>query len=832
MLLNMAFQVGLFLLMLYGSTVCDSQSPVSKVSSYVDFGFVPQPTYETSTHYEPGPIGVLYHMAKNFLHMVQPNPFPVEILRKIAEQKLDAFKNNYNKVLQYELGFIICASLGVLFIIFMPVVGLCFCICRCCDNCGGEMHQRQKKNAECMRGCFASGLLVVSVLMSAGVICAYVCNQSFTDQIKEVKVVAKTSLKDLEVFLDAAPGQVEYLLDQYNTSKNKAFSDIENFEWFLGSKLQARLGKTVVPAIEEALSMAQAIRETKVSLEEVIQSHELLQKASNRLQANLTDVRTSMRNTLNDSACSAPQAAIVCNAIGNSLSQLNINSNFSSLENLRPHLASINDVLKTDLTALILKGYAAFNDTSKLARNQTKDVLSDIKKTLDTIGLNITSFYKQLPLVTVLPNLTRYVIQSEEVIMETTRTAEQYDFYRWLGFAVLCCTVVLILAFNYLGLLFGTCGYDRHISPTSRGCISNTGGNLLMAGVGFSFIFSWLLMSVVVVTFILAGNVEKLICEPFADKTLFKLLDTPYLLDPHFKNILPGVLFQNSSINLTFHDVYSGCKQNKGIYSALKFDHFFNISEILNIPEYTQNLISQFDSINVNLSGIVLLEDEGRKNLWKFSKTGVATIKFTAFMTEINKTVTKMDLLLYANTLEAQANQLPKGALENAFRGHANRIRSIHGEHVVPLEQSVKTLKDNILILEDITDDLPRKVGAVVHAIDTAQKLITHDASSIVLQEIRSYMDTILNYFVQYGTWVLDAVNFEVAACKPIANVADASNLILCSYVVAPLSGIWFTLGWCAVLLIPSTIFAVKLAKFYRRMDTEDVYDDNIIEQW
>nr|XP_014353200.1 PREDICTED: prominin-1-like isoform X2 [Latimeria chalumnae]XP_014353201.1 PREDICTED: prominin-1-like isoform X2 [Latimeria chalumnae] len=201
-------------------------------------------------------------------------------------------------------------------------------------------------------------------------------------------------------------------------------------------------------------------------------------------------------------------------------------------------------------------------------------------------------------------------------------------------------------------------------------------------------------------------------------------------------------------------------------------------------------------------------------------------------MTEINKTVTKMDLLLYANTLEAQANQLPKGALENAFRGHANRIRSIHGEHVVPLEQSVeyvqtkKTLKDNILILEDITDDLPRKVGAVVHAIDTAQKLITHDASSIVLQEIRSYMDTILNYFVQYGTWVLDAVNFEVAACKPIANVADASNLILCSYVVAPLSGIWFTLGWCAVLLIPSTIFAVKLAKFYRRMDTEDVYDD------
>nr|XP_023688620.1 prominin-1-like [Paramormyrops kingsleyae]XP_023692028.1 prominin-1-like [Paramormyrops kingsleyae] len=36
----------------------------------------------------------------------------------------------------------------------------------------------------------------------------------------------------------------------------------------------------------------------------------------------------------------------------------------------------------------------------------------------------------------------------------------------------------------------------------------------------------------------------------------------------------------------------------------------------------------------------------------------------------------------------------------------------------------------------------------------------------------------------------------------------------------------WFGLGWATVLLIPSLILSVRLAKFYRRMDTEDVYDD------
>lgn len=48
--------------------------------------------------------------------------------------------------------------------------------------------------------------------------------------------------------------------------------------------------------------------------------------------------------------------------------------------------------------------------------------------------------------------------------------------------AVLC-MVVLVLAFNILGLLCGICGYDKQATPTTRGCLSNTGGNLLMAYV-------------------------------------------------------------------------------------------------------------------------------------------------------------------------------------------------------------------------------------------------------------------------------------------------------------------------------------------------------------
>ncbi|CAI9616261.1 unnamed protein product [Staurois parvus] len=35
----------------------------------------------------------------------------------------------------------------------------------------------------------------------------------------------------------------------------------------------------------------------------------------------------------------------------------------------------------------------------------------------------------------------------------------------------------------------------------------------------------------------------------------------------------------------------------------------------------------------------------------------------------------------------------------------------------------------------------------------------------------------------------------------------------------------WFSLGWCTIFFIPSIILSVKLAKYYRRMKTSDVYD-------
>ncbi|NXI03605.1 PRM1A protein, partial [Pachycephala philippinensis] len=745
---------------------------------------VPAKTYDTGAYHEPGAIGILFKIVHAFLYLVQPNSFP-------QGKHINYFCLKYRFVIDaiyYEIGFIVSAALGLLFILLLPLVGLCFCMCRCCDNCGGEMHQRQKKNADCQRSCFATFLFVASLIIRqvVGVLCAYAANQHLTNQVRGARKLVNSNFKDLKIFLNDTPAQIDYLVSQYNTTKDKALSDLNSKYFYL-----------------KGLSNV----ETKEALENVSVSVEVLQEGTERLHANLSDVKMHLSNTLSDSACNAAQAASTCNIIRNSLSQLNINANFSGLPGVSSQLAKVNDVLKIDLSSLVQKVY--------------------IKSVLESIGSNITTFTKTLPVEKIVADLMAYLTQSETYFQDYFPVVEQYDFYRWLGCLILCCMVVLILVFYYLGLLCGTCGYDKHASPTTRGCISNTGGNFLMAGVGFSFLFSWLLMIVVVLTFVTGGNVEKLVCEPFEDKNLFKILDTPYLLNQHWKNYLAGIIFKNPNVNLTFEKVYSDCKENKGIYTSLHLEYLFNINELLNISMYTEDVALRIEHIQINLSQIILLDEIGKENLLNFSSSGIDGIDFSAYLTEINKSVTKVDLLSFANDLEARADQLPKGALENALKGHANNIRMIHNQQVVPLEQAMSTLNQSIRLLKRTSSELMVKVKNVISAVNAAQNLINNNASQVIVQETKKYMDTIIGYFEQYTEWVKESIAMEVAACKPIANVVDtAVDIFLCSYIADSVNTFWFGLGGSSVFLIPAIIFAVKLSKYYRRMDTEDVYDD------
>ncbi|XP_041698373.1 prominin-1-A isoform X7 [Coregonus clupeaformis] len=822
-------------------------------SGKLDFGYVPQGVYQTLAYYEPGVIGILFHMVHAFLYVVQPNPFPEDLVIKVAKDKFGAIQSEYQKpenivltlqAIYYETGFMVCAVLGLLFMVLLPLVGLFFCLCRCCDNCGGEMHQRQRKNADCQRGLLTTLLFATSLVITAGVLCAYAANQNLSSQLKGMRRLVSSNLRDLQSFTNETPTQIDYLIAQYATAKNKVLSDLDNVGPLLGGKIHEELGKEVRPALDGALSMAvvkveraiKAMRETKEALENVSVSLEVLQEATWKLHFNLSLVRSSLNKTLNDPGCSDEDSdattAQLCRSIRSSLAQLHVSANFTRLPDVNNQLESVNQLLKTDLSNIIQKGYSSFNDTPGMVSDQMRNVVEGARRMLDIIGTNISSFSKVFPVHSTMANFTNFISHTHSKIEDSYPEIDQIDFYRWICCIGLCCMVVLILAFNFLAILCGSIGYDKHASPTTRGCVSNTGGTLLMAGVGFSFLFSWILMGVVTATFLVGGNVEKLVCEPFHTKQLFKVLDTPHLVNPEWRNFIPGYMYNDSDLDLTVESLYSNCKENRGIYSAMRLDKVFNVTTFLNSSLDTKEVGKMFNNVKIDLRAIILLESEGKQNLIGFSETGVAEINYVAYLEEVNKGVTQVDLLSYANELEAQTDLMPKGPLQTSLKGHANSLRQIHSQQVIPMEQAMKyvrarsMLNQSIRLLERTASDLPNKVTDVLATIEAAQYLISQNATQVVNQETEKYKQTIVGYFRQYIEWVRTSLTMEVAACKPFSNIVDTVEIIACSFLVDSLNTFWFGLGCCALFLLPSIILSVKLAKFYRRMDTEDVYDD------
>uniref|UniRef100_A0A672ZY58 Prominin 1 b n=1 Tax=Sphaeramia orbicularis TaxID=375764 RepID=A0A672ZY58_9TELE len=802
----------------------------------LDFGFVPAAVYDTHAYYEPGPVGILFHMVHAFLYVIQPNPFPKDLIVKVIQQNMGGIKiEEWRKVfvslqwIYYEAGFLICATVGIVFIVLIPIVGTCFCVCRCCENCGGEMHQRQRKNTDCQRGFYTASLITTSIFIIVGVFIAYAANHNVSAQIKSTRRFINTNMRDLRTFANNTPSVCIYKHKQHRKDTNTLLTNIGPL---LGGRIHSQLEKQVVPSLDTALRMAGAMRETKEALENVSSSLEVLQEGTGKLQASLSGERASLSNTLSDPACTNGAVSHTCNTIRSTLSQLGVSADYSKLPDVSHALENVNIVLKTDLSNIVQKGYSSFNDTPKLVKEQTKNIVSGVKGMLDKIGTEITSFSKMFPVEASLANFTIFLNDGQKKIEAYYPQIDQMDFYRWIGCVAVLCMVVLILAFNILGLLCGTCGYDKQATPTTRGCLSNTGGNLLMAGVGFTFIFAWVLMAIVTTLFVVGGNVEKLMCEPLANRQLFKIIDTPFLVHPNKKNFLPGMLFQNPNIDLTLGGMYRECYENNGLYHALQLETMFNINSFLNRTVYNKDLSKVFDSVQVDLQDITLLEQAGRDNLINFANSGVGHIDYEAYMAEVNRGVTTVDLLSFSTDLEAQADQLPRGALENALKGHASSIRQIHREQVVPLEQAMKyvkarsTLSQSIKQLQRTSSDLPVKVTNILSAIDAAEYLITHNASHVVKQETKGYIESLVGYFKQYTEWVKNSLTAEVAQCKPISNIVDSMEIVACSFIIDSVNTFWFGLGCCSILLIPSIIFSVKLAKYYRRMDTEDVFEE------
>ncbi|NXF00666.1 PRM1A protein, partial [Smithornis capensis] len=361
-------------------------------------------------------------------------------------------------------------------------------------------------------------------------------------------------------------------------------------------------------------------------------------------------------------------------------------------------------------------------------------------------------------------------------------------------------------------------GLKEGVLPTQRSCLSNAGGNFFMAGVGFSFIFSWLLMLLVLVTFVLGGNVYMLLCESWRNQQLFQLLDTPGVI-PGFN--LSELLGQEAGTT-NFSEIYRQCQQDTSLWKTLHLDQSVSLDELLNISQYTGDISTAFEKMNITLNPISLLSQTQKDLLLNASRAGQPP-NFTLTLEQLDQNVTQRSLLDLAAELEQLAEKVGTD-VKNNLEDNARRLREMDNLMQANFSGPLQSLKQNIHSVQSGAAQLEGQTRAALDKASETQEFLEMETPNIIKNETWAFLEQLLDFFETYISWAKSKLTEDVARCKPIAQSLDNVEVIGCDYIMDSVNAFWFSLGWCTLFLLPSIILAVRIAKFYRRMNFADVY--------
>ncbi|NWZ71331.1 PRM1A protein, partial [Acrocephalus arundinaceus] len=364
-------------------------------------------------------------------------------------------------------------------------------------------------------------------------------------------------------------------------------------------------------------------------------------------------------------------------------------------------------------------------------------------------------------------------------------------------------------------------GLKEDVLPTQRSCLSDAGGNFFMAGVGFSFIFSWLLMLLVMITFVLGGNIYMLFCDSWHNQQLFQLLDTPGMI-PNF-NLSELLGLKGDTAN--FSEIYRQCQKDASLWQTLHLDQSVSLDELLNISQYTGDISTAFTKMNITLSSISLLSQSQKDLLLSVSQAGQPP-NFTLTLEQLEQNVTQGSLLDLAAKLEQLAEKVRDHNVDvkTDLKNNAHELRELEKAMKASFSGPLKSLKDNIHSVQSGAAQLQGQTTAALDKASKTEEFLEREMPNIIKNETWAFLEQLLDFFETYISWAKSRVTEDLARCKPIAQSLDNVEVIGCDYIMDSVNAFWFSLGWCTLFLLPSIILAVRLAKFYRRMDIADVY--------
>ncbi|GCB82045.1 hypothetical protein scyTo_0021512, partial [Scyliorhinus torazame] len=194
-------------------------------------------------------------------------------------------------------------------------------------------------------------------------------------------------------------------------------------------------------------------------------------------------------------------------------------------------------------------------------------------------------------------------------------------------------------------------------------------------------------------------------------------------------NLAQSLGLQNT--NLTISSVYNHCQKNMSVWKVLNLAQTFNLDEHLNLNKYTGDISSEFDKLDVNLSGIVLLDKKGKKTVKDFLNTGVSDLNFTSISKQLSMPLFKKNLHVTAEKLQINSKTAPE-PFKTDLNNEAASLKELDSWIQSNMMPNIEILKGNIRNLQANSSHIQVNVNATLSKVDSAQTLLHTKALGII----------------------------------------------------------------------------------------------------
>ena len=746
----------------------------------------------------------LYAMARGFLtNLVQR-----EDLQYMEDKGVDftdfngIVSDHVEDWVQYFLGYVIWSGIGVLMLVVMVVTGvvmLCCCCCSCCCSSGKKSDKATKepKSSSCCRITLSIILFLLTTAMLPPVMFMVISGIRLRQQVQSEENMFGTvryGIEELDRYTDATMFELETeILGSVDILNNDILNELALMETNIYNDLNNQTG---------AYTALMDLNELNSDLNRTYITGNLARP----IAISLTQDRSDLGDRLDgiaDNILSSIQSCETdsCNQVRTDVENLVPNATYSS--------TSVELIVLDNGISPIVE-----NDDLEAELNRTQDEYHEVLQSIESDVSTISEDASEM--------LNDSYANMENYIDDVTAKVEEFDFDSALqevddieddaytpadilfwSIVGICALIVLIIVWNYIGILIGVCCSASDSSTCNRA----VGSTVLKLGVVMTFLVQWLFMILLIVTFLGSGILYTEFCRHMVAYNESSVAD---IMD----DILEGTILDTVDVNLVVSDVYTDCGKDMAFYTAFDLDqNNLNITEIV----YDTRLDEEIDKLRDYDVGhnfaVEIMSPDLDAILGNIS---VSYANYEFFESELNADVVALDVDGFINDLNAILDD--DGVNEAELSAAIEELETLNNDTINPMEIDKEEL---INYLEDLetyiwegnqVDDLQENLQTAEDNINNSNltnEIMEGNRDDTVTEVERMLDET--RQSIEYNVETTVGRCFSVY--HVIANVTDE----VCVKTLYPVIGFWFSLGWCYILLIVCLILSLNLAAQLRK---------------